>query len=72
MSEGWKVSVEGMTCGGCSSRLERVLNAHDEINHAQVDLDSASAQVDGSIASATLEQVIIGAGFEPGQPEAVG
>ena len=72
VNEGWKVSVDGMTCGGCSSRLERVLNAHDEINHAQVDLDAASAKVDGSIAPATLEQVIIAAGFEPGQPEAVG
>ena len=72
VSAGWNVSVDGMTCGGCSSRLERVLNAHDQINSAHVDLDAASAKVDGSISAATLEQLIINAGFEPGQPEVIG
>ena len=72
VSVGWKISVDGMTCGGCSSRLERVLNAHDEVNSAHVDLGGASAKVDGSISATTLEQLIADAGFEPGQPEAVG
>ena len=72
VSAGWNVSVDGMTCGGCSSRLERVLNAHDQINSAHVDLGAARAKIDGSISATTLEQLIVNAGFEPGQPEAVG
>ena len=71
VSAGWTLSVEGMTCGGCSSRLERVLNAHDEINSAHVDLSAERASVDGSISAEVLAQLIVSAGFEPGEPEAV-
>jgi len=71
MNKGWNVSVQGMTCGGCSSRLERVLNASDEINSAQVDLEGAQARIDGVISSESLAQLIASAGFEPGQPEAI-
>jgi len=71
VNSGWNVSVQGMTCGGCSSRLERVLNANDEINSAHVDLEGAQARIDGMISSESLAQVIVAAGFEPGQPEAI-
>jgi copper chaperone CopZ len=71
VNSGWNVSVQGMTCGGCSSRLERVLNANDEINSAHVDLEGAQARIDGVISSESLAQVIVAAGFEPGQPEAI-
>ena len=71
MNSGWNVSVQGMTCGGCSSRLERVLNANDEINSAHVDLEGAQARIEGLISAQSLMQVIASAGFEPGHPEAL-
>lgn len=69
MTKGWNVTVEGMTCGGCSSRLERVLNAHEAVDGAQVDLAAAKATVAGSISAEALVEVITGAGFDPGRPQ---
>ena len=66
MTKGWNVSVEGMTCGGCSSWLERVLNAHEAVDGAQVDLAAAKATVAGSISAEALVEVITGAGFTRG------
>jgi uncharacterized membrane protein YraQ (UPF0718 family)/copper chaperone CopZ len=68
MAAGWTVSVEGMTCSGCSSRLERVLNSQEEISAASVDLEGASASVEGSVSAAALVAAIVGAGFDAGEP----
>jgi hypothetical protein len=68
MAAGWTVSVEGMTCGGCSSRLERVLNSQAEISGASVDLEGASASVQGSVSAEALVAAIVGAGFDAGEP----
>ncbi len=67
VATGWVIAVDGMTCGGCSSRLERVLNAQPAIDEAQVDLQAAKATVSGLITDAELRAAIVGAGFEPGQ-----
>jgi uncharacterized membrane protein YraQ (UPF0718 family)/copper chaperone CopZ len=68
MKQGWVVTVDGMTCGGCSSRLERVLSAHPGIDQAQVDLQAAEAVVTGLIGQDDLRAAITGAGFDPGEP----
>jgi copper chaperone CopZ len=41
-----EVKVEGMKCGGCSSRVENVLKAMDHVKGVQVDLETKLATVE--------------------------
>lgn len=41
-----EVKVEGMKCGGCSSRVEAALKAMDHVKGVQVDLDTKLATVE--------------------------
>eukprot|EP00878_Enallax_costatus_P021879 GHUV01023189.1.p1 GENE.GHUV01023189.1~~GHUV01023189.1.p1 ORF type:complete len:157 (+),score=24.89 GHUV01023189.1:116-586(+) len=41
-----ELKVEGMKCGGCSSRVEKALKAMDHVKAVQVDLDSKLATVE--------------------------
>lgn len=58
-----EVGVEGMTCNGCRSRLERTLLAADGIESASVVLEPGEARVTGSVSEAELKALIEGAGF---------
>jgi uncharacterized protein len=58
------VTVGGMSCGGCSSRLTRVLEALDGVDQVAVVLEPGSATVAGSIDRAGLIAAIEGAGFD--------
>lgn len=58
--------VDGMHCGGCCSRLKRVLEAAAGIDHAQVVLETRQLSVDfdaGTIDQDTIKGLISGAGF---------
>jgi len=59
------VGVEGMTCGGCSSRLERTLLKAEGVETAAVSLDEKRAVVTGAISEAAVREVIEAAGFDP-------
>jgi len=59
------LGVEGMTCGGCVSRLERVLQAADGVTMASVKLEPGQATVQGSIDAASVASLIDEAGFKP-------
>jgi uncharacterized membrane protein YraQ (UPF0718 family)/copper chaperone CopZ len=60
--------VEGMTCGGCASRLERVLRGLEGVEAVQVDLTGKSATVVGKVSRAAAVAAIEGAGFDvPGR-----
>jgi copper chaperone CopZ len=41
-----EIKVEGMKCGGCSSKVEKALQALDHVKGVQVDLDSKLATVE--------------------------
>lgn len=59
--------VKGMTCAGCSSRLERTLNEIDGVNVANVNLAMERADVEfvsEKIDASELVKVIHKAGFE--------
>jgi copper chaperone CopZ len=43
------IGVEGMTCGGCASRLERVLRGAEGVASAEVQLEAKKAVVKGPI-----------------------
>lgn len=58
------INIEGMTCGGCSSRLEKVLNAIDGID-AKVSHEDGKAMVkiDEKITDDILKNAVENAGF---------
>jgi copper chaperone CopZ len=56
-----------MSCGGCSSRVGRLLSELPGVTKAEVDLASGLAQVgfdDGKVGQDALLKVIRDAGFE--------
>ena len=60
------IEVSGMTCGGCTGKLERLLNAHGAVTHASVSLDPGHAVVRGALDEQGIRTVIEEAGFTPG------
>ena len=58
------VHVEGMTCGGCVSRLEGVLNDTKGVTSAVVTLKPGKAIVEGSINQEEVTAIVDGAGFK--------
>lgn len=58
------VGVGGMTCGGCVSRLEGVLQGAEGVGTATVTLKPGQAIITGSIDQQTVQSLIEGAGFE--------
>jgi len=58
------LTVEGMTCGGCVSRLERELKAADGVNLAAVSLDPGQAIVEGNLNRAQVAALIDATGFK--------
>lgn len=58
------IAIEGMTCMGCSGRIERLLNAIDGVN-ASVSLEQkkATVETDGSVGDDVLRSTIENAGF---------
>ena len=65
------IPVEGMTCGHCVATVRRALESVPGVKSADVDLDSARAEVTlagGPIAPGTLEAAIEAAGYRvPGK-----
>ncbi|UYK76342.1 heavy-metal-associated domain-containing protein [Xanthomonas sacchari] len=58
--------VHGMSCGGCSARLQRVLDACPGVAASTVVLEGGRVGIDydpARIDVATLEQAIADAGF---------
>lgn len=39
------INISGMTCGGCTASVKRVLEALPGVSSAEVSLDSAQAEV---------------------------
>lgn len=59
------ISVAGMTCDGCAAKLERILEAHQQIQRADVSFAEGQATVSGSATHETLRGLIKQAGFVP-------
>lgn len=61
------IPVEGMTCGGCTSSVEKVLSACDGVSSATASLEGANVEVefDSSIVhQGQIEAAIRDAGFD--------
>lgn len=58
--------VGGMTCGGCTGSVQRVLSKLDGVSRAEVTLSPGTATVDvdpDRVTSAQVELVIAGLGY---------
>ena len=62
-SEGKKYDVYGMTCNGCSSRLQALLLKNEDIENAIVDHDANSAIIYGDVSEETVKTIVENAGF---------
>ncbi|HJN77140.1 MAG TPA: permease [Myxococcota bacterium] len=59
-----EIGVEGMTCGGCARRLERVLNNTDGVDGATVSIETNTAHVEGEVDESVVRAAIAAAGFD--------
>jgi copper ion binding protein len=57
------LTVSGMTCGKCVSRVERALRAVPGVTSATVELDTGAASVDGAASAAALIAALEEAGY---------
>jgi len=58
-----EVGVDGMTCGGCVSRLEGVLRSAPGVDKAVVSLEPGRAVVTGSVDADAVRALVAQAGF---------
>ncbi|MBC7716498.1 MAG: heavy-metal-associated domain-containing protein [Pseudorhodobacter sp.] len=59
--------VQGMTCGGCTSSVQRVLSQLDGVSRVEVNLNPGSATVTvdlGVVSAAQIESALDDLGFE--------
>jgi Au+-exporting ATPase len=52
------LSVSGMSCSGCSSRVEKALRLVPGVKEAHVDLDSASATIETEADGPSIETLV--------------
>jgi copper chaperone CopZ len=60
--------VENMKCGGCAATVQKALEGLHGCEKAEVDLESGTAQVAGSVDRERLMTVLAGLGY-PAMPE---
>ena len=62
-----KLDVRGMTCGGCTGNVKRVLSKLDDVSHVEVSLEpgTATVQTDPShVSAAQIRSAITSLGYE--------
>ena len=63
-AEAREIAIEGMTCGGCAARLQRVVNAQEGVEAATVSFDTGLLVVSGGIGLPEIREVVQNAGFQ--------
>lgn len=59
----YELKVEGMTCGGCASRVTKAIKSVDNNANVNVDLKSKTVRVDTSADVAALASAVTAAGY---------
>lgn len=59
----YELKVEGMTCGGCASRVTKAIKSVDSSAEVNVDLKSKTVRVDTSADVAALALAVTAAGY---------
>jgi copper chaperone len=63
----YKFDVKGMTCGGCTSSVQRALSNMDGVSKVEVTLQPGAATVEadpGRVTAAKIESTLTGMGYE--------
>lgn len=58
-----KFKVEKMMCGGCVNNVTQKLQALEGVTEARVDLESASAEVEGTFNAQLIIETLTAAGY---------
>jgi copper chaperone CopZ len=58
-----KIVIEGMSCGHCTARVEKALNALPGVS-ATVDLNTKTAKVTGEVSDDALKEAVTDAGYD--------
>lgn len=58
-----KFKVEKLMCGGCVSNVTQKLQALEGVTEAKVDLESASAEVEGTFDTQLVIDTLTAAGY---------
>lgn len=59
-----KLAIDGMSCMHCVGRVDKALKGIDGVTEVNVDLESNSATVSGSVSSEVLTAAVVDAGYE--------
>jgi len=58
-----KFTIEKMMCDGCVNNVTEKLEALDGVTHVKVELESASAEVEGSVDVKVITDTLAEAGY---------
>ncbi|MCX6126405.1 MAG: cation transporter, partial [Proteobacteria bacterium] len=59
-----KISIQGMTCGGCAAKISSNLRAQPQVSRAVIDYATASGVVEGEITETLIKEVIEKSGYK--------
>jgi copper chaperone CopZ len=59
-----RLSISGMTCGGCADTVKRVLSRVPGVTAVEVDLDKGAASVGGTAGGPALVAAVVAAGYD--------
>ena len=59
-----KLTVTGMSCGGCEQNVEDALGERDDVSGVAADHENDSVEIDGDISTDDARVVIEEAGYE--------
>lgn len=60
--------IEGMHCGACATRIERVLNQKSDVDRAVVNFATRKARVEGAVSFETVKEYIQALGYDAVRP----
>ncbi len=58
-------NVQGMSCGGCASRVTRAVQAADPLAQVQIDLARQTVSVESTVEREVLTNALTAAGYPP-------
>lgn len=58
-------NVQGMSCGGCASRVTKAVQTVDPTAHVQVDFAKQIVSVESSVSRDELTSALAAAGYPP-------
>lgn len=57
------LSIEGMSCGSCVARIEKLLSRHPDIKSIAIDLREKKGVIQGDLPAEAVKKIIDDAGY---------